>query len=31
MGKIFDTLLGKSTVSSEEDYMDLDLQEYESG
>ena len=29
MGKIFDTLLGKSTVSSEEDYMDLDLQEYE--
>jgi uncharacterized protein len=29
MGKIFDTLLGKPTVSSEEDYMDLDLQEYE--
>jgi len=29
MGKIFDTLLGKSTVSTEEDYMDLDLQEYE--
>jgi uncharacterized protein len=29
MGKIFDTLLGKSTTTSEEDYMDLDLQEYE--
>jgi uncharacterized protein len=29
MGKIFDTLLGKTTPTTEEDYMDLDLQEYE--
>jgi uncharacterized protein len=30
MGKIFDSLLGRSgTATTEDDYMDLDLQEYE--
>jgi SepF-like predicted cell division protein (DUF552 family) len=29
MGKIFDTLLGRSTTVTEDDYMDLDLSAYE--
>ena len=29
MGKFLDTLLGKSTPSTEDDYMDLDLEAYE--
>ncbi len=29
MGKLFDTLLGRSQTSTEDDYMDLDLEAYE--